>query len=764
METGLMNDPAMPLPQAASTDPTQVPFAFGMIAMESLSQIEKREQDRAAATAATNKPVIQGLAAYVRECWSAAFNAKRTTNVEQRMLQSMRQRRGEYDPEVLTEIKKQGGSEIYMMLSSNKARAASSWIRDVMLGANKDKPWTITPTPMPDLPPSIHQAIQQLAQQEAMQFQQMTGQMVGPQEMEKVAAYVKDRVVANAKKRADEACARMELKMEDQLAEGKFARAMGEFIEDIATFPAAFIVGPIVRNKKALQWVPGPDGSFTADVTDQLTLEWERGDPFMMYPAPHATDVDDGYLIRRHKLTRSALNELIGVEGYDDAAIRTVLDEHGKGGLHEWLIIDTQKAAVEGKSAAMILSNPEATIDALQFWGSVQGKMLVDWGMEEIAVPEPTKEYQCEVWLIGNWVIKAQLNADPMGRKPVYKASYEEVPGAFWGNSVMDLCRDTATQCNTAARAIANNMGIGSGPQVSYNVDRLPTGEDLTAMYPWKVWQTTSDPYGSTGKAVEFFMPPMVARELIDIYSFFSNLADEHTGVPRYMTGDMGGSSAMRTASQTSMMMNNAGKAIKQVIANIDQNVLQPLIERLHFYNMKFGTDPELKGDIKVVARGANSLIVKETQQQRINEFLQLALTNPIVNQIVGEESIAALLRMAAKNLDMDTDQIVPPPEIIRARVFQQQQQMAAAQKAQQDFQMAMSLAPSHEVEVERGPNGEMVGMKVLDKQPHVMNMPGVAAPAGMAGGSPAQTMTDSGQQLADGSPVTDSFSPMRGQ
>jgi hypothetical protein len=279
-------------------------------------------------------------------------------------------------------------------------------------------------------------------------------------------------------------------------------------------------------------------------------------------------------------------------------------------------------------------------------------------------------------------------------------------------------------------------------------------------MYPWKIWQTTSDPYGSSAAPVSFFAPPMIAGELMNIYQFFSNQADEHTGLPRFMAGDAQGQGALRTSSGISMLMSSAGKGVKQVIANMDNNVISPLIERLHFYNMKYGKDNELKGDINVVARGANSLITKETQQQRGNEFLQMMLNSPQVAGIVGEEAMIDLIREQAKTIGMGDR--LPPSEVIRARMAQQAQQAAQAQKAQQDFQMQLSLAPSHEVEVERGPDGEMLGMKVKDNQAHVLNIPGVAGPQGMQqGGSGARTMSNP-NQTTGGVPVTDHFSPMR--
>lgn len=722
------------------------------MSMEGNASLDAR---RDAAERANARPVIQGLAGHVRSKWNAALDAKRQ-DVDQRMLSSLRQRRGEYDPDILSLIKQGGGSEIYMMLTSNKCRSAASWIRDVMLGQKNDKPWTIKPTPKADLPPSVQQSVQKKSAAEAAEFVQATGLPVGQEYIDRDAAIEYDRVKANAKKQANERMARMEVKMEDQLVEGKFPHALTEFINDLVTFPAALMKGPVIRRKKKLTW----QGTKPAAV-EQLVKEWARVDPFMAYPAPHAAGVDDGEFIERHRLTRQALNEMKGVEGYNSATIDTVLEQYGKGGLSNWLEIDSAKAAAEGKTTAQVADNTSGLIDALQFWGSVQGTMLIEWGLDKSAVPEPLKDYPCEVWLVGTWCIKAMINPDPLGRIPYYKASFEEVPGTFWGNSVPDLCRDAQSQCNTAARALANNMGIASGPQVAYNVDRLPAGEDLTQMYPWKVHQYTSDPYGSSSKAVEFFSPDMHAAELMQIYRFFSEMADEHTGIPRYMAGDaVGQGGALRTSSGMSMLMQNAGKSIKQVIANVDVNLFTPLLERLWYYNMVYGTDPELQGDINVVARGANSLVIKETQQQRINEFLQLALTNPVVNQIVGEEAIAAMLRIAAKNLDMDTDQIVPPPEVIRARVKAAAETMQREKAQQQAFAMAMATAPSQEVEVERGPDGEVVKMTILDKQAHVLDDAGVPPEAagvpGNDGSNPAQTMTDSGQGAVD------TFSPSR--
>jgi hypothetical protein len=183
---------------------------------------------------------------------------------------------------------------------------------------------------------------------------------------------------------------------------------------------------------------------------------------------------------------------------------------------------------------------------------------------------------------------------------------------------------------------------------------------------------------------MQFFQPSSLSNELMSVYEKFATLADEYTGIPRYMSGDSPGGGAARTASGMSMLMSNAGKSIKQVISNIDEEVIRPVIERLYFYNMRYGDDPDLKGDVNIVARGASALIVKEQAQMRQNQFLQIALSSPIAQQIVGPEGIAELLRQAAKTLDMNPDRIVPPIEILKQRMLQAQQMAAAQQVAGQ--------------------------------------------------------------------------------
>lgn len=677
----------LPRPESAGDGGPDAPVSRGtfnlggVLPVKPLSTVLAEEAQAAAraADALASQPVISELVALLQRHWTLAKQAKGP--IERDMLRALRAKQGQYDPDKLSAIREQGGSEIYMMLFATKARQAKALIADILLGTGTDKPWSVRATPKPDIPPQELSRIMQGVTEMVAQIE-ASGVPLSIDEVRQMLVDARTQVEHNIREYARQQAEAAETKIEDLLQEGQFIAALDQFLDDLMVFKTAFLKGPVVRQQPALAWVQQPDGRHMPQVEVKPRPAWERVDPFMIYPAPWARNVNDAFLFERHRLTRRALTEMIGVPGYSEEAIRAVLDAHGSGGLRNWLSIDTERAEVEGRDVGSAVQDD--LIDALQYWGSVSGKMLLDWGLSAEEVEDPAREYEVELWLIGNWVIKATLNAHPLGRRPYYCDSYERVPGAFWGNSQYDLMADCQDMCNAAARALANNMGISSGPQVWVNRDRVAPGEEVTQMFPWKIWQTTADPMGSTAAPVGFFQPNSNAMELMQVFERFSVLADEVTGIPRYMAGLGGGAGgAGRTASGMSMMIGNASKIIKNLVMSLDLYVIGPVVESAYSFLLQYVGDPELRGDLNIVARGAISLAAREAAQLRRNEFLQ-ATANPIDLQIMGPEGRAELLRDAARMLDMNPDKIVPSATKMRLAQLQQQMQLAMQQQMQQ--------------------------------------------------------------------------------
>ena len=657
----------------------------GLTFLRVVSNDELMKQEQAAAAQALadrqNQPMILGLSAYLRQCWDVAQQAKKP--IEQKMLMALRQRNGEYEADKLKQIRDQGGSEIFMMITEVKCRAAESWLRDILLD-NGTPPWDIVPTPIPDLSPAQTQEIQDIFANRVLDIVQSTGQAPTKEDMSEIKEMISQqyrfRVLQDAQNRAD----KMKLKIEDQFAQGGWPESFNDFVTDLVTYPAAFVKGPVVRRQRALGWKT-EGGRTIVDPIERLAPEFERVDPFRIYPEPGITTIDEGYLFEHHPMTRMELAELVGVPGYDEDAIRKVLDE---GAGSSWINEDVELIKEEQERKFYSYMRPTDIFDALEFWGKVSGKMLREWGMTEEEVPDEAREYDANVWMVNNYVIKAVLNYDPLGQKPYAKTSLIKCPGAFWGKGIPEIIEDIQNVCNAAARALVNNMGISSGPQVEVNLERIPPNEDITQMHPWKIWQVTNDPVGSSAPAVRFTQPEDNSNTLVAVYEKFARLADEHSGIPAYLYGDLNVQGAGRTSSGLSMLMGAAGKGIRQVVGHIDSDVIKPIVQRQFVYNMRYDEDESIKGDAQVVARGAVNLAVKETVNVRRIEFLN-ATANPIDAEILGKDGRAAILREVAKGLQMPVDEIIPSRE--KAAY---QGRIASAAAAQQQPQEATPLQP----------------------------------------------------------------------
>lgn len=623
-----------------------------------------------------NSSMIVGLSSHVHKRWEVMRDHHQDT-LEERLAQCVRARNMEYEPGKLAEIQEQGGSEIFMGIVSAKCRTATAWLRDTLLGQGTDKPWSLSATPIPEVPPDIAMAMQNIMQQNLMQYYDAGGEPPDEAELKQLASGMKDTAMRAMKFEAEKRVERMETKMEDQMIEGGFTKALFEFTNDIATFPYAVLKGPIPRKRKAMKYVEGGLG-----VVEVLRDEWERVDPFKFYWMPWGDDIHSMPVAELHHLTRDDVENMLGVEGYDEDAVRSILTDFGSGGF-AWL--DHNDDLMEEVTDQDFDEASKDLVAALQLWDTIPGSILIEWGLSPEEIEDPQKSYPCEVWMIDNIVVRAVLNYDPLGRKPYYMTSFEKVPGRIDGNGVADLCMDAQNMCNAAARALANNMGISSGPQVGVNISRLPNGEDITQMYPWKIWQFKQSDYQDSTPPMTFFQPNSNAAELMGVFDRFMAISDEVSGIPRYMTGQHV-PGAGRTSSGLSMLMSNAGKSIKQVISNIDHDVMRPMLERQYQRNLRYSDDPDLIGDVQIVATGAMSLVVKEAEAVRKTDFLRLILESPVAQQIVGLPGTAELLRDLAGNLNTNVDRLVPSREDVQKQqeLAQQQQMMMQQMQAQE--------------------------------------------------------------------------------
>jgi len=663
------------------------------------------------------------LAGHIRRAWDTAKMYKE--KVALRMLAALRARRGVYSQAQLQQLQQTGGLNfVWVDLTETKCRAASAWIREVLMPAG-DRPWMLNPSPMPDLPEEMKKGIVKNAAmkaQEAMvQAQQAGGGVMGPMEFRLLAVEIgekmRDEVQATYKRMASRAADRMSEKIADDMDEGGWERAMDEFIEDFVTYPAAVMEGPVYKRSKQLKWLPG----FKLGVDEEPRQHWSRISPFDAYPSPYATSPQQGEFIVRKRYQRRELFDCIGVPGYDGEQIRKVLRDYSDGHLESWLWTEAERNRLEQETMYTFLS-PKGVIDAVHYWGSVPGWVLMSWNWQpaDIEKMDPEQEYEVEAILVGQYVIRCAINKAPLGWRPYYSACYDAVPGAFWGNSVPDLADTSQKMVNAAACALADNMGMASGPQIWVHRDRLADGENSVEIFPWKVWQLKSADNQGVNPGVGFFQPNDNSQNLMKVIETWEMKADDSTGIPRYTYGNERVGGAADTYSGLSMLMNNAAKGLRRAIGNVDVRVIQPTVYYAYVHEMIYGKDPTLKGDCVAVPRGASAILVKEAQTQARLQALTIT-ANEFDMPIIGMEGRAELLRQALKALDIPTDDVVPNSDAIQRRMEEQQQmaqqQLAVEQQAAQGAEQARLEAAQLSADSQERQTGAKLAAQIRMKQ-----------------------------------------------
>lgn len=631
-----------------------VPTQHGILRVVSPAATQQAEREATSdKMEVSDEATLSNIAGHIRRRFDVAWRHRQTQLIDQRLVDSLRTYRGEYTAQKLAEIRAFKGSEVYARLTSQKCRAATALLRDIYMSG--DRPWAITSTPEPEVPEGIMEAIDQLVEAE-VQGAQMGGEMLQPEQIQERKQQLVDAAKKTEKKRAVEAAFKAQSRMDDYLVEGGFYKAIGDVLVDLPIFPYAVLKGPVVRTSTELNW--RRDGGM--EVVEEPKMFWERVSPFDFFWAPNAASIEKAWVIERVRFTRADLYDMIGQPGYDEDAIRDILDRSGNNGVglgHQWRqYFETERADLENREQFAL---DDDSVTALEYHGTIRGEWLLDWGMPKRTIKDKDREYFVTAWLVDNRIIKIHVNPAPRQRPMYYVTSFEKVPGSIIGNGLPVMLEDVQDVANATLRNIVNNLSIASGPQVVVNVERAAPGADTELLYPWKRWYVTSDPFqNAVEKPVDFFQPESRSAELLNVYKEFSNMADEISALPRYLTGSQRTGGAAATSSGLSMLMGNASKVLQSVASNIDMDLVQPALT--DFYDMLMLTHSDvLRGDEDVVVRGVTAAMQREQDRVRQLEFLQVT-ANPIDMQILGPPGRMAILRALAKNLGLEHEQIIP--------------------------------------------------------------------------------------------------------
>lgn len=646
--------------------------AIGQTKFRSNEELDIEENARLTVDRPAEDPTI-GLAAHVREMFEAAKSAKLVDVTKQ--LATCRRIEGEYEADMLAALNAAGLPIENLPATYHKCRDAESWITEVLSSLGLDCTWSVDVNGPVEIPPQDEAAMQQQVRsamiQRAIEASQQTGQPVQTEEVitasKDMEEMIRKEVVSRARAMAEERAHNMEQTILAQLEAGNWNAAFKAVVNDLTKFKCCILKGPVYRKKQVLKYTDSGE----AVVTEEITPEFERVNWFDWFPAANSIGVNDGDAIELEHLQRKDFTKLIGVPGYNSEAIRKILRQHG-GGFKENISSDPQRFTIEHGNNVGFDDTRTNKIDAINYWGEVPGELLLEWGMTAEDIPDADIDYQVNVKLVNNIVYKSVLNPDILGKKPYHVTSFIKNNDSQQGKSPADLMEVIQNGINQSVRFLIYNTAISAGPIVEIDIDRLADGQKAE-IYPNIVLESHGK--NMTTPAVRITQIETRAREFIGNITYWRQLADDLI-VPSFSANEAGG--ADKTMGGRAMKIGAAARNIKLAIENVDNDIIIPAVTMLFNNNMRFLDDPNIKGALKVKAKGVSKQILKDKLANNRNEFT--ATLTQEEKQIMGKKGIAYNLRERAKSVELDPDRMIPGYQEIERGPSESMESTEAAQ------------------------------------------------------------------------------------
>jgi len=597
---------------------------------------------------------------------------QRRYSIDERWLDDLRQFNGQYDKVTAATLAASGGSKLFVNITRNKVNAAEARLIDILFPTD-DRNWGIQPTPVPYLS-KIAKDEDPVQNEDGSPFVTDEGVQVEKRD-------IAQGVLEEARERSNG----MQDEIEDQLNETNYNSVNRDMVHDAVLYGTGILKGPVILGKTRQKWSEVVDDqgqvAQVIEIVEDLKPGAERVDPWDFFPDMQARSIDDAeFIFQRHYMSKKALRDLADKPGFLRTQISEVLKQDADNS-------HTATHLQEMQSMAGISSMDNRRFEVWEYHGPVDKDDLIAAGVE-VDEDDVFTDYNGVVWFSENRVIKAVINPADTGEMPYCVFNWEGDDTTIFGVGIPFLMRSSQKVLNATWRMLMDNAGLSVGPQTVINSQVVRPADGNWRLTPHKVWELT-DKNGSVNNVFGSFEINSHMTELIALFQYARQIADEETALPQIAQGEQG--SATDTASGMSMLMNSANTMLRRVVKNFDDDVTRPFIKRMYDWNMQFNPKEDVKGDFCIDARGTSSLLVKEQQAVNLMNLMNIS-ASPLLEPLTNT---AALYRKVVSSMQIEADEIVKSTEEIELETQNMQKQMEAQQQAMMQAQQAQQQAPA---------------------------------------------------------------------
>jgi len=394
-------------------------------------------------------------------------------------------------------------------------------------------------------------------------------------------------------------------------------------------------------------------------------------------------------------VSREQLRELRGQKGFDTDALNEALAEHMDG---NWKP-ETWEPIVAAGNTYFQQNMPNGRFVILKRWGMLSGRDLKDAGMS-ISADRLEEQVMAQVWVVGNRIIRLSISDElHRNRIPVYLPRFMVSPLTLAGVGLPEMMFDSQDAVNACERAKMDNMAQICRPNVTIRTAFLDLRDPTEAIEfkAGKIWLVKETELPNPPEnPVQFWVPANALPQISQVQNESLMLAEEQTGLPRFLQGQNSEGTHNRTFGGASLQFDRAVTPFKTFIFNFEHDCTAPLIASFGRFYQLFSNDPQIKGDFKVLTKGVQGLMAREVLMQRLTDGLQAIGNNSMLaSSMAIKVDPAKVWDMVLQGTGLSHKDIFNTPQ--GQQILEQKQAQAQAQ--QQQFAMQQQTAPKQRAE-----------------------------------------------------------------
>jgi hypothetical protein len=601
----------------------------------------------------------------------AEEQVKKKSDIEQRWKEDLRAYHGKYSDAELSAIKANNGSQAYVNITRAKCNAAESRLVDMLFPAD-DRNWSITSTPVPEL----HQHLND--------HSMMTG---ADGEQVEVA-----QIAQMAVEQAERAAKAMERQIEDQLIEADYAARSRDCIHDAVVLGSGIIKAPVVEGRVTRKWHTQEDGTSTLEIIESIEPTVEVVSPWDYFPDMSARNKREcDFEFERKFMTRKQVRDMLKLPSdsiMTEQVIR-VLEQDPTETRDDRF---DEVRQISGDS----VNTTRNRYTLWEYHGEITPTELEAAGVE---VEGAELGVRGTVLILEGKVIRVSLNPLETEESPYSIFNWEVDSNSLFGYGVPYLVRHPQKIINAATRMMLDNARLSVAPQIGVNKKLIRPADGSWKISPMKTWYMTEDTI-PLNQALQFVNIPSNQGDLANIYQLGRGLMDETSNIPMIATGEGDPNATMATATGVSILSGAAKVVFKRVVKNFDDDFTVPTIRRFYDWNMQYSDNPEIKGDMRIDAKGSTALMAREQEATLMAEVLQMIDPAEIQMRIKPEEALREFFKSRSINAStiLRTDEEV---EQIMATLQEQAGQQPDPESAKLQMQMQIEQSKLQQKEME---------------------------------------------------------------